>query len=163
MSFPSTTRRPRSGGAGFPRSRRRPTDWARLTGSGTLLVGAKLLVATLTLANVGIAETIRRSILIFNAGAAASNAPGAFGMVVATDTAVAAGAASLPGPITDANDDGWMLWTSVTTDTISQRVHVESRGMRRVEEGYSVVLMGEGGGTASQNFGFALSVLASRV
>ena len=34
---------------------------------------------------------------------------GAFGIMVVTDIAAAAGAASIPGPATDASDDGWLV------------------------------------------------------
>ena len=41
---------------------------------------------------------------------------GAFGMIVVTDRAFAAGIASIPGPITDGDQDGWFVYQSFARD-----------------------------------------------
>ncbi len=74
-------------------------------------------------------------------------------MGVFSDTAVAAGAASLPGPLTDASDDLWFVWIGLATHVevgatalnvqpnFGTHHHFDSKAMRRVEEGFQIVAM----------------------
>ena len=77
---------------------------------------------------------------------------GALGMIRATDRAVAAGAASIPGPFTDADDDGWFMWEPFaqlqTSDSIapaSHRIVIDSKAQRIVREGQQLAVMLENG------------------
>jgi len=113
-------------------------------------------------------------LVISDQASVAEQQNGAFGMVVVTDLAAAAGAASIPGPVTDANDDGWFVWVptlQITGGTIGgapsvgvpQWPHLfDSKAMRRVEEGFVIAVMFE---TLSQGseVGFAASLLSSRI
>ena len=118
-------------------------------------------------------ETVRRIIvdyLYVSDQTAATEAPqGAMGICVVSDAAVTAGAASLPGPITDLDDDLWLFWTSmhaITTvgatalnvqNLTNPLVHVESRAMRRVVEGQQLAIMGENNAVgASFKYGLSL-------
>ncbi len=71
---------------------------------------------------------------------------GAFGIGIATLSAVVAGAASVPTPITEQDWDGWMFWQSFSLKTIDQtagdlglnavadmlRIPIDSKAMRKV-------------------------------
>ena len=98
------------------RGTRKGTDWFRRTTGAYVTVAAasKVLVSSGTPSNPGITETIVRtrggfSIASDQAGASESQI-GAMGLMVVNDLALAAGAASIPGPVTDRNDDGWFVW-----------------------------------------------------
>ena len=87
-------------------------------------------------------------------------------MVVVNDLALAAGAASIPGPFTDASDDGWFVHQftggnrPAATAAESTIWEFDSRAMRRVEEGFGIAVMYENasaGAVAIQvTTGFAL-------
>ncbi len=95
---------------------------------------------------------------------------GAMGMVVVSDLAIAAGVASIPGPVTDASDDGWYVWQALggQLDILvgagpRQAVYeFDSKAMRRIEEGFGVAIVVE---NAHATHGFNVlvyfSVLAS--
>ena len=81
---------------------------------------------------------------------------GAFGLCVVSDEAFAAGAASIPRPFDDAGWDGWFVWQSfsgtfdVTTDigrvgfsNTAMNFQIDSKGMRKVSDNETIVLMCE--------------------
>ena len=173
--------RRRTPARGAFRSARPGTDWARLVQAVPIsIAGAsqKVLLASVALSNQGIAETVRRLILDYlvqsDQVATTELQSGALGFIVINDLAVAAGAASIPGPITDANDDGWFLWQSyqqigrVGTGSAggnftSFQRHAESKAMRRVEEGFSIAFMLESGPSTDPSLiSFGFSLLSSR-
>jgi len=141
----------------FKSGRRQPTNWARVTSVGTVVVPAasKLLLTTIVLSNPGIDETIRRTRGLIHISsdqaAAVEDQTGAMGMVVVNDLAIAAGAASLPGPHTDSSDDGWFVWQpfmqsgigSGASQQFGERYDFDSKAMRRIEEGFAVAVMVE--------------------
>ncbi len=156
---------------------RRGTNWGRLVEDSVTTVPAasKVLLASFVLSNPGIAETIVRTIGRFawmsDQVAVVESQIGAFGMVVVSDIALAAGAASIPGPVTEATDDGWFVWESffsksegLTTGEpgfTSKLQQFESRAARRVEEGFSIAIMVENAhATTGMQFWHAESVLA---
>jgi len=118
-------------------------------------VGAatKVLLTSVVLSNPGINETVRRTRGVISIRSDQSLADeeqtGAYGLVVVSDLAIAAGAASIPGPITDASDDGWFVWVPFcrsrrSTDSLNaDQFFYDSKAMRRIEEGFSVVVMVE--------------------
>jgi len=162
------------------RGRRAPTDWSRaVIGETTVAANTKVLLGSFTLVNNGIGETIRRTIVVLQvvSDQAVSTEPqlGAFGMVVATDLAIAAGAASLPGPVTQGDDDSWFVWRPIvqrgflsTGAAIQGQVYAfESRAMRRVEDGYGMAIMVENNTTPAVTttgliISAGISLLASR-
>ena len=79
----------------------------------TIGTNTKTLLGSITLSNPGIEETIIRVVgWIFIQSdqlAASEYVNGAFGLIRVTDLAVAAGAASIPGPVTDGSDSGWFV------------------------------------------------------
>jgi len=161
----------------FTRSRPSLTNWGRIFFAETVVAdGTKVLLGSFALSNPGINETIRRTrgrILVMSDQASiAESVQFAFGMMVVSDLALAAGAASIPGPITDRQDDGWFVWEgipSLITSTdgsgafgqMTYGLPFDSKAMRKNVEGFGVAIMGEaiGGGTECSA---AVSLLASR-
>ena len=118
----------------------------------------KTLLTSFVLSNAGINETIRRTLggvyVSSDQAAASENYSGAFGICVVTDAALAAGAASIPGPFTEQSDDIWVVWMpvagSVTVGGTPGNVArlgwwfpFDSRAMRRVQEGQGIAVMFE--------------------
>ena len=79
----------------------------------TVPAASKVLISTFVLADALVDLTILRTVGRFSVGSdqSAGLEPqiGAWGLILVTDRAVAAGVASIPGPFTDAPDDGWFL------------------------------------------------------
>ena len=158
----------------FPQRRSPPNrSWAAL--SSTAVVGVststKVLVSSLSLSNPNIDETLLRNvgrILVKSDQVAATEVMiGAFGMIVVTDLAVAAGAASIPGPITDAADDGWLLYVPLVSDftfvtaagfsnTLSSVYDFDSKAKRKTGEGQKIAVMVE---NASASFQFQIALV----
>jgi len=96
-------------------SRRSNKSWSGVVDVNNSIAGgsAKILLGSLVPSNVGIDETILRTVGLLHVHsdqiAASEPFEGAFGMMVVTDLASAAGAASIPGPLTDIADDGWFV------------------------------------------------------
>jgi len=91
---------------------------------------------------------------------------GAIGFIVVTDAALAVGITAIPGPVTDAADDGWFVWEpfmQLTGSVVSGNAaspnpipyFFDSKGMRKVQEGYSIVVVAE---NASGAFVFELGM-----
>ncbi len=80
-----------------------------------------------------------------------------------TDLAFAAGAASIPNPVTDIADDNWMFISSICTALtartgISDQIAFDSRAMRKLEEGTRLAIMIAN--TTDGNMGFSLYIRA---
>ena len=78
------------------------------------------------------------------------------GICVVTLAALAAGGTAMPGPINAAGSDAWLWHTFVPLDSMGLtgesptgwgssivRIEVDSKGMRKLPEGYAVALVGE--------------------
>ena len=162
---------------------RRPrpaTQWARLGNMApvALTANAKVLLTFFLLANPGIGETVRCTRGVINVSsdqaAAMENQVGALGAVVVNDVAIAAGVASLPGPLTDQDDDGWLLWVPVnqlsSATTGGNPAHqpaapwmFDSKAMRKIEEGFSLAFIFESFTPAGMDVSMSVSVLSSRM
>ena len=158
--------------------RRAPSSWARFTPtSGAYVsvgVNTKTLLGGFSLSNPGIGETVRRTRGMFSlkstAGVGVFKASGAVGLMVVNDIAFAAGASAIPGPISDASDDGWFLWEPFSSPLAiagavtgsSPTYQVDSKAMRRVEEGFTIAVMVENAsGADTLEIYLALSMLTS--
>jgi len=147
--------------------------WARLqeTTTTTVALSSKSLLATFTLSNAGIGETIRRTrgrIYVGSDQQAAGEVwTGAFGMIRVSDLAISTGSAAIPGPVTDANDDGWFVWEGFGSrfrfvdatgfqEAAGLVIDFDSKAMRRVGEGFGVAIMCENASSAA-----GLTILAS--
>ncbi len=143
------------------RSSKRPNrSWAGFASTGETAVAAntKVLMGSFTLSNANIDETILRNVgmlgVISDQLAASEDNFGAFGMIVVNDLAVAAGAASIPGPITDRTDDGWFVYVPIVQKIqVSSAIGIDhsamtqypfdSKAKRVVQEGFQIALMVE--------------------
>ena len=83
---------------------------------------------------------------------------GALGMIRTTDRARAAGAGSIPGPITDGDDDGWFVWNPWSQRLVSGAgapssnvYQIDSKAQRIVREGQELAVMVESGGIADSD------------
>jgi len=164
-------------GRTFARTSRGATDWGRVIDPHTAVpAGTKVLIATLALTNSGIGETVRRTrgmlSVVSDQSSVMEQQNGALGMIVVSDLAVAAGVASIPGPVTDANDDGWFVWVPVSqmsgsalggnvTHSVQPSIQFDSKAMRKVVEGFTIAVVYE---SLSQGafVGVAFALLGSR-
>ena len=171
--------RSRRGRAPIGRGQRQPTTWARLvqaTDYQVVAAGTKVLLVTAVLSNPGISETIRRTrglvSICSDQSVALEVQFGALGAMVVSDLAVAAGVASIPGPVTDANDDGWFVWQPVQqlqmgdvggalSASRSVQYEFDSKAMRRVQEGFAMAFVFENNGAHGVNVALAASLLTS--
>jgi len=161
---------------GFTQRQPGRTDWGRFLTSTPIIIaaGAKSLIATFSLINPGISETVRRTrgtFLGHSSVTTAGDVIGALGFIVVSDLAIAAGAASIPGPVTDASDDGWFVWESTmshqtgsgTSGAENELIHFDSKAMRTVNDGFTIAVMFENGSAAdSIDLSLAVSLLGSR-
>jgi len=161
------------------RNTRPATTWARFVTVHTLVTeGTKVLLATFSLDNPGISEVIRRTrgmiSVTSDVSANMEEQIGAFGMIVVNDLALAAGAASIPGPVTDANDDSWFVWKGIVqtngatvggiaTGSTMPPYEYDSKAMRKVPQGFGIAVMYEGlAGGNGADVALAISLLSSR-
>jgi len=136
---------------------------------GTSVAAAtKVLVATFSLSNPGIDETVLRTrggvSILPNTVVADAQMSGAWGMCVVTDLAVAAGAASIPGPVTNASDDVWFVWeplllnvefgTTAGVRPLDRYFPFDSKAKRIVQEGRQIAVMVENS-SATTAFSFS--------
>ena len=164
--------------------RRSLTNWSRLVSTtfASVPVASKLFFAFVTLSNPGIAETVRRvrgRIILFSDQITNHELiQGAMGFSVVKDIAAAAGAASLPGPITEQNDDNWFVWESLHAlssvadnqapaaghGSVGGVIEFDSKAMRRTEEGDQIVIMFENSNVGHvMRFSMGFSLLGSRI
>ena len=97
--------------------------------------------------------------MIPGATGADGNVVGAIGFGLVSDQAFGAGAASLPGPWSDPDWDGWFLWMPWSfrwefADASGQvlgdaRKTIDSKAMRKVGQNETLVVMAESQGTAA--------------
>ena len=164
-----------------PRGVRGPrrTNWGRSVFSLTT-VGAstKVLLGVFTLDNPGIGETVRRSrgriIVMSDQIINTEINTGAFGMIVVTDNAAAVGATAIPGPSTDASDEGWFVWEPIVSLSsaangaagvmqVGGLIDYDSKAMRKVEQGFQIAVMAENNGASFVwQIAVGMSLLTSR-
>ncbi len=142
----------------FAHQRKTPNrSWSGSVVSATIATSAKVLLGSFTLTNPGIDVTVLRTIIQMSIRsdqqAASEDQFGALGMVVVTDAALAAGAASISGPITDIGDDGWFIHmmnfdrfsfiSAVGTEGVVSKYSGDFKSKRIVHEGQSIAIMYE--------------------
>ena len=165
----------------FSRSKRSGTDWARIMDIAytTVAANTKQLIATISLSNPGIGEVVRRTrvqlSISSDQSAAGEDQIGALGFIVVNDLAIAAGAAAIPGPVADANDDGWFVWMPFHGSRLEfggaggsgqafVNIEQDSKAMRRVEEGFTIAVMLENASlTDGISYHHSFSMLTSRM
>ena len=142
----------------------------------TVAPGTKALIAMFALGNPGISETVRRTRGLIAVSsdqlAAIEEQVGAFGLMKVNNIALAAGAASIPGPVTDDSDDAWFVWVPFAQRSVSANAtgtrqstvyEFDSKAMRTVEEGFGLAVMVENAHAVhGLNIQLAMSLLSSR-
>ena len=154
------------------------TTWGALVGTTantSVAASSIVFLGNFSLDNPGINETVMRTrglLHISSDQAAAEESQiGAFGMCVVTDQALTIGVTALPGPVSDADDDIWFVWqpivasgAAVLSGRLGWQYEIDSKAMRRIQEGKNVALMIENA-SASNAFeiGLALRLLSKRM
>jgi len=152
------------------RQTRRLTDWGfGVDWVNISITGTSKVLATTNL-GVGTAFTLVRMrghlhvVCVGTSGAVGDGFAGAAGIGLVSNDAFAAGAASIPGPQTDANWDGW-IWhqffdvrqaTGTIADganaaSINMHMDIDSKAMRKWDPGMTLVGMVEVLESGSQN------------
>ena len=127
-------------------------SWAGIaTTPTTVAASTKVLLASFVL-STAFDETITRvrghMSVTSDQAATPQEVRGALGFVRVTDRAVAAGAASIPGPITDIDDDGWFVFVPVAShgarvSNANPEYAIESKAQRIIREGEVSAVMYE--------------------
>ncbi len=122
----------------------------------TVPAASKVLLASATLSNPGIDETILRVVGQLGVGSDQTAAPetviGAVGMCLVTDTALAVGVSSLPDPVTDVQDDIWFMYQAFvqkfefesatgTTPNFLTQYAIDSKAKRIWHSGMSLAIV----------------------
>ena len=154
--------------------RRQPNrSWTGIVDTANVIAGGgtKTLLGSISLSVESIDETVLRTVGLISVNtdqsAATEQQEGAIGMIVVNDLAIAAGAASIPGPLTDIGDDGWFVHVPFANNfKLSSAVGIESqdatsryfdfKSKRIVEGGFSIALMVE---STAASEGFVLNVI----
>ena len=142
-----------------------------VTAPTTVPAASKAFVAQFILSNPGITETVVRTVGRFfvqsDQAIAVEQQIGAWGMVRVTDAAALIGVTAVPGPITDKDDEGWMVWEpfvqngQLTTGGPSGFAYTyESKAARKIEEGHAMAVMVE---NAHATHGLIFSILISLI
>ena len=143
------------------RSRSTPNrSWARFINAASVTVPAnsKVLLGGFTLSVDSVDETVLRTVGVIAVSsdqvAANERQIGAFGLIRVFDAVVAVGVTAIPGPVTDASDDGWFLYVPIAQEfqvhsavgfqgNFATQYHFDSKAKRVFEEGQQVALMVE--------------------
>ena len=148
------------------RAPKRVTEWVASADQGFVVVGAgvKVLIQSVQFAQSITIVRLRGLLsMIPNIASADQTIVGAVGFGVVSDQALAAGVASMPGPWSDPDWDGWFMWMGISQKfefasgvgllTSSVQQIMDSKAMRKVGPNEAVVAIGE-----SQAIAFDVSV-----
>ncbi len=147
-------------------------EWAAVNSTGlvSVPVSTKVLLGTFVLSNPGIDETILRTVgliaVVSDQVSAAESQHAAFGMIVVNDVAGALGVTAIPGPITNAEDDGWFVYQSIQQkfsfitaagfdSNGAVQYHFDSKAKRILSEGSVVAIVIE---NASSSIAFEVGI-----
>jgi len=138
-----------------------PVAVAFTAGGGTVLFS--LTTEELALRPFTVVRTRLLVSILSDQLAASERQVGAIGLAVVSDQAAAIGVTAVPTPITDLESDLWfvhqLLYSDTTfasgigfTDTSSEVYPIDSKAMRKVEDGEDIVVVGELSAAVSQGF-----------
>ncbi len=145
---------------GFVRSgAKRITVWVGYADQAfvTVASGAKTIVANFSLATVDAVTVVRsRGVISIAPSVFSADLPlvGAFGIGIVSNEAFVAGAASVPGPFSSSDWDGWMVlvpWAyryDLTSDIGrllpgSLQITIDSKAMRKMSSNETLVMVAE--------------------
>ena len=118
----------------------------------------KVLLGHFSPSNVAIDETVLRTVGMLSVAsdqvANTEHITGAFGLIVVTEQARAAGVASMPGPATDGTNDGWFVMVQIQQRIVvasgvgfdpNSALHYafDSKAKRIVEDGENIAIIVE--------------------
>ncbi len=146
------------------RATRLSKSWSNMlvNSSGSVLSTTQGVIGSVTISEGTIGEATvlrcRGNLLITcTPNAAADSDVVGLGLIVVTAAALAVGGTSIPGPLLDQGNDGW-LWHQyvpfdafgATTETegnqllsLAARVEIDAKGMRKLPQDWALVLMAE--------------------
>jgi len=117
-----------------------------------------ILLGSFGLSNQGIDETQLRALgsitVRSDQQAVTESQIGAFGLIVVSQSAITAGIASIPTPLTEIGDDGWFTYMpfcqtnhvfTTTGSTYAPRYDFDSKAKRVVHDGSSMAVVVENG------------------
>ncbi len=136
----------------------RSTVWGDITGTFTTLAAG----GTAVLLNVTSAGLLAKRpwtavrarghwFIVTDQNAAREDQGCGLGMIIVSDDAVAIGITAIPTPITQAGSDGWFMYETMmaaqgagsTDNALGVGKNYDSKAMRRVEEGFQLVVVAE--------------------
>ena len=147
------------------------TTWAGLfpTSPQTVAAGVKLLLGSFVISG-DFDETVVRSrgalTWVSDQVAGTESPTGAFGMILVSEDAFTVGITAIPDPVSDSDNDGWLLWVPMTTLQRGSMVfpldkEFDSKGQRIIRDGMRVaVVVANSSATDGAQFSLALRVLA---
>ena len=146
----------------YVRSARRATEWVASADQGATAVASatSVLLQSFTPTEQQTIVRSRGIIYVFPTAITGDGSyQGAFGIAVVSAQAAAAGAASIPGPWTNASWDGWLAWLpwafradvgagqgtgpTLVGENVGTTYPLDSKGMRKIELNEVVVIMAE--------------------
>jgi len=159
---------------GFRRTEKRRTRWGATdvletnVPAGTTIIAARFTAVQLDVIGPPLTVIRERGVALTASDQTAATElwEGAIGFAVVTEAAAAAGVASMPAPITDADWDGWYAWygiqgvikvgSNIGFDANGgYRTEIDSKAMRKVNDEESLVILVE---NASATTGFNFSM-----
>ena len=142
---------------GFPVRSRRATDWGFGPDADSVVVTSSTKTLWTTALTIGAPYTLIRlrghfELILTVSSAIGAGFAGAIGMTLVSNDAFAAGAGSIPGPVTDSNWDGWFYHQffnlHATTATVADAVNnmvvrkeIDSKAMRKWTPDQTLVAM----------------------
>ncbi len=142
---------------------RRETLWIGGTFQNTTITGATAtLLTTLSAAALALRPfTIVRTRGLVHYSTdqeAADETPlGAYGQCVVSEQASAIGVSAIPTPVTDSSSDAWFMYealmdnyqfrSGVGANSIGEQFRIDSKAMRKVEDGFDIVTVLENAAT----------------
>jgi len=151
------------------------SSWARIasTAFGVIPANTKVLFGSFVLTTANIGVTVKRtrgnfSYTTDNVGALEQSL-GAWGMIAVSDIALGVGVASIPGPVTDLDDDGWFVWEPMCLQNIlassglpRAAVDFDSKAMRKIAPGFGIAIVIENAhATHGMNVALNISLLTA--
>ena len=149
---------------------RPPKIWNFIQANTVAILAGNKIAVTVFVPSAAGDETVLRTFISYSVANDGTGFPVvagvmkfAVGVMVANDTAVALGATGLPGPLTDADSDVWLLNRihqvtragAGSTDDLGWTF--DSKAMRRVNQGSSMVMMFENAAASVEDYRFLVN------
>ena len=158
-----------------PRKAKRLTEWLAFTSNAPIVVPATTSLLFLSFSQVNLSEIVPFTIvrihgrIVWGSDQEVANEQpiGAVGIAIVKEPARAIGITAIPTPIDEASDDAWLMHrflesrvTAASTDDRILNIEFDSKAMRRLEDGDSIVLTVENSSTVGAFFNIQARILA---